>query len=152
MGKEIVAWVLEMRGTVSYQKELSFFSRDRWFGVRVTEADLHGRRTSNLSMLAKLKNLETLNLCGTKASDLSPLSELKNLRKLDISYTKVIDLSPLAELENLETLHLTNAEVNDLSPLAEVKNLKALHLRKTQVSDEQVQELEQALPSCDILK
>ena len=62
----------------------------------------------------------------------------------------MIDLSPLAELENLETLHLTNAEVNDLSPLAEVKNLKALHLRKTQVSDEQVQELRQALPNCEI--
>ncbi len=150
--KEVIAWVIEMGGEIGYRQELSFFSKDSWFGVRVTEADIYGRRTSNLSMLAKLKNLETLNLCGTKASDLSPLSELKNLRNLDISYTKAIDLSPLAELENLETLHLTNAEVNDLSPLAEVKNLKALHLRKTQVSDEQVQELEQALPSCDILK
>ena len=148
--KEVIAWVIEIGGEIGYRQELSFFSKDRWFGVRVTEANIHGRRTSNLSMLAKLKNLETINLCGTKASDLSPLSELKNLRKLDISYTKVIDLSPLAELENLETLHLTNAEVNDLSPLAEVKNLKALHLRKTQVSDEQVQELRQALPNCEI--
>ena len=150
--KEVIAWVIEIGGEIGYRHELSFFSKDRWFGVRVTEANIHGSQTSNLSMLAKLKNLETLNLCGTKASDLSPLSELKNLRKLDISYTKAIDLSPLAELENLETLHLTNAEVNDLSPLADVKNLNALHLRKTQVSDEQMQELEEALPNCNIHK
>jgi len=148
--KEAIAWVIEVGGEIGYRQEPPFFSMDRWFGARATEADLHGRRTSNLSMLAKLKHLETLNLCGTTATDLSPLSELKNLRTLDISYTKAIDPSPLAELENLETLHLTNAEVNDLSSLAEVKNLKALHLRKTQVGEEQVQKIRQALPHCRI--
>jgi Leucine-rich repeat (LRR) protein len=69
---------------------------------------------------------------------------------LYLSNTQVSDLSPLAEFKNLAYLHIGDTRVNDLSPLAELKNLRELYLRNTQVSDEQVQELRQALPNCNI--
>ena len=60
------------------------------------------------------------------------------------------DLSPLAELKNLKLLRLIRAQVSDLSPLVELKNLETLGLHNTPVSEEQVQELRQALPNCNI--
>jgi Leucine-rich repeat (LRR) protein len=86
----------------------------------------------------------------TQVSDLSPLSELKNLRYLLLSNTQVSDLSPLAELKNLYYLQLGGTQVSDLSPLVELKNLTHLDLRNTLVSEEQVEELRQALPNCEI--
>jgi Leucine-rich repeat (LRR) protein len=53
-------------------------------------------------------------------------------------------------LMNLKWLRFDNTQVTDLSPLVELKNLEGLLLQNTQVSDEQVQELRQALPHCEI--
>jgi len=86
-----------------------------------------------------------------RVSDLSPLAGLKSLERLGLRNTQVSDLSPLAGLKNLEWLRFDNTQVTDLSPLAELKNLEVLYLQNTQVSDEQVQELRQALPNCEIL-
>ena len=52
--------------------------------------------------------------------------------------------------ERVWWVDLINTQVTDLSPLAELKNLDWLDLSNTQVSDEQVQELRQALPHCEI--
>jgi len=154
-------------------------STDKWFGERVRLVGFHYRlmdfryrQVSDLSPLAELKNLEVLLLHNTQVSDLSPLVELKSLKGLHLQNTQVSDLSLLAELKNLEMLTLRHKQVSDLSPLAELKNLKwldlrntpvsdlsllaglknleSLYLQNTGVSDEQVQELRQALPKCDI--
>ena len=66
---------------------------------------------------------------------LSPLAKLKNLNALFLVRTQVSDLSSLAELTNLKELSLVDTQVSDVSPL----------------SDEQVQELRQAFPKCDIV-
>ena len=147
-------------------------STDKWFGERVRLVSLSNtpvsdlshlanlkyleklllQRTpvSNLSPLGELKHLELLWLHNTQVSDLSPLAELTNLKDLPLINTQVSDLSPLAELKNLKELYLSNTQVSDLSPLAELKNLEILTLGNTQVSEEQVQELRQALPNCEI--
>ena len=65
--------------------------------------------------------------------------------------TQVSDLSPLVELKSIRTLVLNNTQLSDLSLLAKLNYLEELDLRNTQVSDEQVQELRQALPNCEIL-
>jgi Leucine-rich repeat (LRR) protein len=75
---------------------------------------------------------------------------LKNLETLYLHNTQVSDLSPLAKLKNFYQLYLHNTQVSNLSPLAELKSLKELGLGGTQVSDEEVQELRQALPNCEI--
>ena len=74
-----------------------------------------------------------------------------SVREVDLRGTPVTDLSPLAGLKNLDLLYLRNTQVSDLSPLAELKNLKWLLLGNMSVSDEDVQELRQALPNCEII-
>jgi hypothetical protein len=148
------AWVLEMGGIMLEDEvEKSWwmgFVDDEWSGVRVRAVHLRNRQVSDLSPLAELKNLEHLGLGNTQVRDLSPLAELKNLGGLVLDDTQVSDISPLARLKNLRRLHLDNTQVSDLSSLAALKNLEQLHLNNTPVSDEQVQNLRQALPNCEI--
>jgi Leucine-rich repeat (LRR) protein len=134
-------WIEEMGGEVS---------RRSLFSGRVWSVSFQNTPVSDLSPLAELKSLETLALHNTQVSDLSLLAELKNLKQLYLSNMQVSDLSPLSELKNLEGLGLYGTQVSDLSPLAELKNLEWLGLEDTQVSEEQVQELRQALPNCNI--
>jgi hypothetical protein len=69
---------------------------------------------------------------------------------VNLDNTQMSDLSPLAEMKHLKVLFIFHTQVSDLSPLAELKNLERLKLFNTQVSEEQVQELRQALPNCNI--
>ena len=128
-----VTWVEEMGGKVSFPSSIANRSwweksTDKLFGERV----------------------ERVGLSRTQVSDLSPLAKLKSLNQLHLDNTQVSDLSPLAELKSLEVLYLHIMQVSDLSPLAELKSLRRLVLKNTQVSDEQVRELKQAFPNCEI--
>lgn len=97
--------------------------------------DLMNTQVTDVSPLAGLINLEDLNLGGTRVADLSPLAGLTNLLYLDLVGTSVTDVSPLAGLTNLQHLDLALSQVADLSPLAELTNLQSLDLRGTQVAD-----------------
>ncbi len=172
-----VGWRLKQvrreRATLTSVEKLGGDVSDRsWFSGRVGRVHLDNWQVSDLSPLVELKNLKVLRLASTQMSDLSPLAELKNLKELGLANALLSDLSPLAELKNLEglwlaktqvsdlstlvelknleRLWLVNMLVSDLSTLAELKNLEWLWLHNTQVSDEQVQELRQALPNCEI--
>ena len=89
---------------------------------------------SNVSPLASLTNLETLNLVGTAVSDVSALATLTNLRGLGLNSTAV-NVSSLASLTNLEVLNLVGTGASDVSALATLTNLKGLNLVGTAVSD-----------------
>jgi hypothetical protein len=154
-----VSWIQENGGQVIFHSfykpdKRSWWEKitDQWFGERVRLAGLqNAKNVSDLSPFRDLKSLEDLALSNTPVSDLSPLAELKNLNELYLEGTQVHDLSPLAEMENLEMIWLDSTPVLDLSPLATLTNLKWLKLRNTLVSEQQVQELEKALPNCDIV-
>ena len=91
---------------------------------------------SNVSPLASLTNLESLDLGSTAVSDVSALAGLTNLEKLDLRSTAVSDVSALAGLTNLEWLDLAGTDVSDVSALAGLTNLKTLDLAVTfDVSD-----------------
>jgi hypothetical protein len=179
--KEVVAWVEEMGGEAhphrkGFDNRTSWEkTKDKWFGEseqvwdfvlansqvsdlsplaelkNLRSLDLNLTQVSDLSPLAELKKLEELVLYATQVSDLSPLAELKSLIVLELSNTQVSDLSPLAELKNLAGLGLDGTLVSDLSPLAELKNLEVLLLNDCSVNEEQVQELRLALPNCTIV-
>ena len=89
----------------------------------------------DLSPLANLTALQSLNLSGSQVSDLSPLAGLTALQFLSIAYTRVADLSPLAGLTVLQSLAVRGSPVNDLSPLAGLTALQSLNLSGAQVSD-----------------
>lgn len=86
---------------------------------------------TDISPLAKLKNLQELSFEFAVVSDLAPLAGLENLQKLDLSSTEVTDLTPLVGMKNLQELDLSRTDVTDLSPLAELKNLQYLEIDYT---------------------
>ncbi len=89
----------------------------------------------DISPLASLKELQSLDLGRTEVEDLSPLVGLSNLESLDLTRTQVVDLSPLAGLGKLQTLYLGDTGVADLTPLARLYNLQSLYLGGTEVAD-----------------
>ena len=89
----------------------------------------------DVSALAGLTNLKTLNLWGTGVSDVSALASLTNLERLSLSDTGVSDVSALAHLTNLERLRLNDTGVSDVSALARLTNLETLGVSDTDVSD-----------------
>ena len=90
---------------------------------------------SDVSVLARLTNLEGLGLSSTGVSDVSVLARLTNLETLSLYHTDVSDISALAHLTNLEWLTLYAPGVSDISALAHLTNLEELYLSSTGVSD-----------------
>ena len=109
-------------------------------------------QVTDVSALGNLTSLYELSLAFAPVDDVTPLGTLKNLEWLDLSDTQVSDVTPLRELPKLVFLSLSRTRVTDIAPLANLPRLRFLHIRGTSVSDQQVQELQQALPKCKITK
>jgi internalin A len=92
-------------------------------------------RFTDLSPLAELQGLQSLNLSRTAVMDLTPLVGLQGLQSLDLSRTAVMDLAPLAGLQGLQSLDLSRTAVMDLAPLAGLQGLQSLDLSNTSVTD-----------------
>ncbi len=97
--------------------------------VRITDK-------SYIRLLPRLKNLRRLHIsCSMDETDLSVLASLEDLLSLDISDTEVTDITPLAVLSNLEDLILQGNRICDLTVLSELTGLKALNLARTPTSE-----------------
>ena len=106
---------------------------------------------SDIEPLKGLTNLQELGFIETHVSDLSPLGGLKNLQRLYFFYeTKISDLEPLRGLTNLEEIGILKSACSDIDPLKELTNLRQLFLYEAQVSDEELDELQKALPNLKI--
>jgi hypothetical protein len=104
----------------------------------------------DLSPLAGLQALQSLDLSSTGVRDLSPLVGLQGLQILNLSSIAVTDLSPLTGLQALQSLDLSSRGVRDLSPLVGLQGLQSLNLSSTAKTDlSQLTEL-QALQSLDL--
>ncbi len=88
----------------------------------------------DISALAKLKNLETLNLENNyRIADISSLKNLSKLRMLNLGGNEISDLSPISNLFNLRYLTLTSNRISDISPLAKLTALEMLILNQNQI-------------------
>jgi Leucine-rich repeat (LRR) protein len=99
------------------------------------ELDLSGLQISDLSPLARLPHLTTLNLSNTYVRDISLLAGLTQLIDLDLSKLELTDLTPLTQLIHLRSLSLIANPITALSPLAGLNQLTKLILTGTQVTD-----------------
>jgi len=68
------------------------------------------------------------------------------LEGLWLDSNKIDDVSPLANLINLRELWLVNNNIDDISPLMSLTNLEYLYLWQNPITQEQVSELQEALP------
>ena len=96
--------------------------------------DLSGS-SLDLSFLAGLTKLETIDIHDGDNLDLTPLAGLTRLRELFMANSGISDISALAGLTGLVRMDLSSNEISDISPLAGLTNLKWVILRDNQISD-----------------
>ena len=90
---------------------------------------------SDISPLAGLTQLTSLDLENNSISDISPLGGLTNLTQLYLSDNAITDISPLGGLYQLTTLWIQSNSITDLSPLGRLTNLTWLDLRSNAITD-----------------
>ena len=113
--------------------------------------DLSYTKILDVQPLSDLTRLQSLQLNHTEVKDLEPLRHLTSLRRLYLEGTCVTDIGPLGHLVNLEILCLANTQVNDLAALKTLAHLKEIHLGGVNVSDDQITELQKALPGMKVV-
>ena len=96
--------------------------------------DISHNQIEDIRPLAALTELQILAIEVNLITDVTPLSEL-NLIELIMGNNPITDIRPLSTLINLEMLALENCEVFDISPLAALKKLRILDLTNNQVED-----------------
>jgi hypothetical protein len=101
--------------------------------TKLKSLDLSGAEFLSVSTLPELKSLESLNLTKTFVVDVSALVKLANLKSLYLVDARFVNMSTLPELKSLESLNLSGTKVVDVSVLAKLANLKSLNLSYTNV-------------------
>jgi internalin A len=104
----------------------------------LTIFDAMNNKLSNISFLAKLKNLEILGFGGNEISDLSVLGEFKDLKELYFWENEIRDISPIQKLIGLKALHLEGNAISDISPITGLKNLTQLYLMENPALEEKI--------------
>ena len=154
-------------GTVSNIEPLKFLTNLQTLslnGVFISELGPLGNMTSlqnlcidhtqvrDLKPLQGLTGLQILSLNYIQVSDITPIGNLTNLRHLDIMGDIFIpDLEPIKNLNNLEYLCIADTRISDIEPVKNLKNLKKITLRDCKnINDEQIEELQKALPELKI--
>ena len=119
--------------------------------TNLKELYLVGKEVCNIEPVNKLTKLKTLFISNTQITDLEPLRGLNNLQILIIYDTQITDIEPLRGLNKLQELHIYNTPVANLEPIKGLTNLQKLKLHgSNNISDEQVEELQWALPTLRI--
>ena len=118
--------------------------------TNLEKLEFYNVKVRNLEPITKLTFLKELRLRKLPAGNLYPLRNLKNLKKLRLYEMPVSDIEPLRNLTKLEEIKMYDVEVRNLDVLFNLENLKVLWLLTVPVSDEQVEELQKALPDLEI--
>ena len=109
-----------------------------------------GLKTSDLHALYEFIALESLSLSGNEIRDISSLADLTTLTFLDISSNLIEDISALKSLTNLKTLYIDDNPIADIASLQSLTSLRTLSMKGIAISASDLEELEKALPSCNI--
>ena len=118
------------------------------------ELKLSGLGISDLSPLQSLNFLETIDLSSNDISNIyhigvCPSSE--RITSLNLAGNKISDVSPLNSLKNLETLNLANNEISSVLNLMNMSNLKTLDLSGNPLTEEQIKNLRESIPNCEVI-
>ena len=102
----------------------------------------------------QLDKVESVKLDGAEIDSLADLvaslRALPNLKTLGLKCTGLADAEPLKALSNLRYLYLEKNKLSSAAPLCELKQLKQLWLYGNPMPREEVIQIEQALPKCEV--
>lgn len=113
----------------------------------------HKEDIHDLSFLRYVPKLRYLILAECEIRDITPIGELSELEYLEIFWTKVEDPSPLLNCKKLLDLNIcyiyTRAD-KAMEVLPQMTQLERLWYCGSGLSDEQKEELQKALPNCEM--
>jgi len=90
----------------------------------------------DISPLAGMTKLESLQLGGLVIDDLSIVANMPNLMSLTVfGGNRLTDISPLASATNLEALTLRGNRISDITPLSGLTKLRYLDLQDNAISN-----------------
>ncbi len=89
----------------------------------------------NLSPLAGLKNLQTIDLQHNALNDLSALSALDKLESLNVAFNSLSSLSPLSSVAALQWLDCGNNALQNLAGIQNLTELTYLNLSYNTIAD-----------------
>ncbi len=86
----------------------------------LTDLNLNGHVIPDLTPIASLNQLQTLQLANTQLQDISALTALTQLTTLDISYNQITNIAPLAEMPTIRSLNVAYNPLTDISPIGKI--------------------------------
>ena len=123
------------------------------FRTDETSICIQGTELSDLRGLERFDCLETLQLGRNRIESVSLLRNCRSrgsIRVLDLSGNPLTDVSVLPALTALEELDLSYDAIVSYEPLCYMKTLRVLDLTGCPVTEQQLQQLREALPDCEI--
>src|ERR1041385_2035551 len=102
----------------------------------ITEINLaNNQYIQNIEPLARLTNLQRLNISGTTISDLTAIRNLTELQDVDMSRSRVTDITVLKYASKITRLNIEGTGVSDLSVVKKMPGLQLLNVRGTKIND-----------------
>jgi internalin A len=99
--------------------------------LSINQVPLNGTEAIDISALATLVNLETLNL-NCKIANIVPIANLRKVKSLSIESSLLTDLTPLRGYTTLESLSVRGPHITDLTPILGNQNLRELTISAQQ--------------------
>ena len=97
--------------------------------------DRYSGLLSDITPLAELTNLKTLNLRGNNINDITPLANMTQLVDLMLGGNQINDITPLAGLTQLRYLDMMDNQISDIAVVSNFPNLVFLDATKNQITD-----------------
>jgi len=107
----------------------------------------HCVKIGNIDFIADLPKLKYLIVSLCDIVDISPLAGQTDLEFLEIKYNYIEDLTPLQGMTKLRFLNCANNEISQIDMLFSLTSLERLWINCTHITDDQVAQLEAALPN-----
>ena len=104
--------------------------------TKLTSLQMGGVVIDDLSAVAGLQNLISLTVFnGEQPLNLTPLAKLTNLEALTLRNNQIVDITALSGLIKLRYLDLEGNQISDVTPLAGLTELNRLFLSGNPISD-----------------
>ena len=117
-----------------------------------TELQLFGRGITDISSIPLLKKLEKLDLGANEIENIYPFQYMSApLKELRIANNNISDGTALMYLNSLELLDISGNRLSSVSPIKLISSLKWVKLTGNPLTNEQVAELRDALPNCEVI-
>jgi len=121
------------------------------FQANADTVDASNQSITDLTAAKGFTNVKTLILSDNMISDVTPLFGLITVRTLNISNNNVTDVTPLIGMTRLESLNIEGNDIEDISSITTMSWLKELYLSADNFTQEQINEIHEALPNCEII-